>query len=103
MTSQISIKLIDGIFSPADAKKIIVDMINYKIAHHEMAKLQSYEKTCTTCEDSVNRIAALKAERKAIKAYFADLDPAITEIEIDGPVNVINQVSASKAPAETAS
>ena len=62
------IKLIEGKFSPEDAKEVLLELINHKINFHSLKNFSSEERFSQTIEGSKKRIEYLKeAKRKLLK------------------------------------
>ena len=62
------IKLIEGKFSPEDAKEVLLELINHKINFHYLKNFSSEERFGQSIEGSKKRIEYLKeAKRKLLK------------------------------------
>ena len=62
------IKLIEGKFSPEDAKEILLELINHKINFHKLKNFSSEERFGQSIEGSKKRIEYLKkAKQKIVK------------------------------------
>lgn len=67
------INLINGEFSKADAKEILISIIDKKINFHKVKKLATYEKNHhDPCDYDNGRIDQLEAEKSKLERLFED-------------------------------
>jgi hypothetical protein len=62
----LTINLIDGEFSPEDAKEILIDLINKKIQFHSLKSHENWERFGQVDDFSIGRIQALESAREKI-------------------------------------
>lgn len=58
-----TIKLIDGNFTPAEAKEVMVDMLSSKIKFHTNKNFSKEEMEGEPCKNSIRRMKELAAAR----------------------------------------
>ena len=67
MNSNYNYKLIDGIFQPSEAKKVLLDLLNTKISYHKLDDFSNHIRFNTEISNSKNRIEELLKTSNAIK------------------------------------
>jgi hypothetical protein len=86
----LTINLIDGEFSPEDAKEILIDLINKKIQFHSLKSHENWERFGQIDDFATSRIKALESARERVismskLAFPNDVKLKIkSAIEIDG-------------------
>ncbi len=60
-------KLINGHFKPEDAKAILLELYNYKIAFHERERFSNIERYGKDLSNAERRIVELKTERRELE------------------------------------
>ncbi len=60
------IKLIEGKFSPEDAKEVLLELINHKINFHSLKNFSSEERFGKSIEGSKKRIEYLKKAKEKV-------------------------------------
>lgn len=84
-----SINLIDGSFSPSDAKDIVVALLNEKINYHKIKRLSitegNLEDDCLYDSTRIDQL--LEAKQKAIN-FFHELQGTNTFLEIDSTLTI---------------
>lgn len=87
----ISINLIEGTFENEKARKLLLDLISFKIKYHQNKKFSNEERFGTDQEQSAQRIAQLQAEEIQLQNWFKQLT-ANEPIHISGTINLeVNQ------------
>ena len=81
-------KLIDGVFSPEDAREILFVLINSKINFHQMEKFIITEKTSGDVSYSENRILQLKAVHQSIKELLEQSKIDGKQLQINGSIEI---------------
>lgn len=67
MKNRHNLKLIDGKFKPAEAGKVLFDLISRKINHHQMEIFSNEERFGKDLSNSKNRIEQLKELRRSLE------------------------------------
>jgi hypothetical protein len=62
----LTINLIDGEFSPEDAKEILIDLINKKIQFHSLKSHENWERFGQVDDFAHSRIKSLESAREKI-------------------------------------
>lgn len=79
------INLIKGVFTPSDAKEILLEIIDKKINFHKIKKLNTFEKNHhDPAVFDETRINELRQERKRIESLFADSADSQEKLQIQG-------------------
>lgn len=83
------VNLVDGVFTPAEASKIILRLLQEKINFHRNERFQQWIGDCT-CDDkaTTSRIKELETEKQRVKAYFEEAAEAGTNISMNGILNL---------------
>lgn len=68
-----STRLIDGKFTVVKAKKLLNELLSYKINYHQMEKFSNEERFGTDSEHSAKRIKALTEEKIALANWIDSL------------------------------
>lgn len=69
-----TIKLIDGTFTLPKAKKLLLELLSYKINYHQMEKFSNEERFGADREQSAKRIKELDEEKTAVTKWIKTLD-----------------------------
>jgi hypothetical protein len=85
------IKLIDGDFTPSEAKALLLNMLNYKLNFHNIKKLSSYERYGKEDEFSLNRIKELNESIATVNNLFGNL------IKPTQPITIRSYISMNVA------
>ncbi len=88
MTTKQPIKLIEGKFSPADAKVVLVELINHKIHYHSLKNFSSEERFGKPQEGAQKRIEDLKASREEIILIIQQAIDNNTNLRIESTINI---------------
>ena len=67
MKANYNYKLIDGEFSPSEAKKILMDLINTKINYHNLDGFSNHIRFNAAISHHENRVEQLSQTRESIK------------------------------------
>jgi len=73
-----TVKLIDGTYPVAEAKEILLGLLDYKINFHAKENFRSEIKKGVKDSASLKRMAELSEERKMLTTYFKGLTPETT-------------------------
>jgi len=82
-----SFKLIDGSFIAADAKEILLNVIDYKIRFHQLKDFSGEERFGCEYEHSTERIAELRETRQEIIELFDNLTDLNEPIHLNSVIN----------------
>jgi hypothetical protein len=83
-------KLIDGSFSLEDAKSVLLEMISYKISHHQKKKHSNEERFGADTDHSEKRIVELSTERQELNAWFSTLGKD-ARVRITGNIEIVQE------------
>lgn len=82
------INLIDGNFTPSEAKAMLLSMLNYKLNFHKIKKLSSYERLGKEDETSLKRIETLNESVVSVQQLFENLDFKNNKIVIKSIISI---------------
>jgi len=88
MKAKQPIKLIEGKFSPEDAKVVLVELINQKIHFHSLKNFSSEERFGKPLEGAQKRIEDLKASRDEIILIIQQAVDNNTNLRIESSINI---------------
>jgi hypothetical protein len=83
-------KLIDGAFSVEDAKSVLLEMLSYKISHHQKKKHSNEERFGADLDHSEKRIAELSTERQDLNAWFDNISKD-AKVRIIGNIEIVQE------------
>ncbi len=83
-----SFKLVDGNFTPLQARQVLNTLISSKINYHSMEKFSNEERFGKDAAHSIKRIAALKKVQDKLKKVFELYDKKEVRIKIDGIIEI---------------
>ncbi len=86
MKAKQPIKLIEGNFSPEDAKVILVELINHKIHFHSLKNFSSEERFGKPEEGAQKRIEELKESREEIILLIQQAVDNNTNLRIESSI-----------------
>ena len=87
MENNTKFKLIEGIFSTADAREIILNFYSTKILFHNRQLLAMNEGSCGDKKENECRIDELERTRKSITELFT-LESGDKQIEVRGFIEI---------------
>jgi hypothetical protein len=82
--------LIDGVFSPSDARELLLTLYNDKIRYHNRQLLAKKEKA-TGYADEEKKIAHLTDLRDSVMTFLGVDDPSVT---INGVITITKNTSS---------
>lgn len=82
------INLIDGDFSPSEAKAVLLNMLNYKLNFHQIKKLSTYELFGKEDETSLKRIENLNESVVSVQQLFENFDFKNKKISIKSIISI---------------
>jgi hypothetical protein len=88
MEKEHNFKLIDGEFSPSEAKNVLFALVNSKINFHAMESFGITERTSGDTSFHENRIMQLTQTNKDIRELMAYANENNLRLKIDGIVKI---------------
>lgn len=83
------IKFIEGKFSPADAKEVLLTLINHKISYHSLKNFSSEERFGKPVPGSQKRIQQLKKSREKIVHLIQQAVEHKLNLRIESSINIV--------------
>ncbi len=81
-------KLIQGDFSPQDAKTVLMSVINSKINFHNLNSFSEFVKNNEDCELSKHRISVLTSSLEDINKLLEESDKNGMRLKINGDISI---------------
>jgi adenine C2-methylase RlmN of 23S rRNA A2503 and tRNA A37 len=81
-------KLIQGDFSPQDAKTVLMSVINSKINFHNLNAFSEFVKNNEDCEISKRRISVLSSSIKDINKLLEESERNGKRLKINGDITI---------------
>ena len=78
--------LIEGTFTPAEAGRVLFDLVRSKINYHSMEKFSAQERFGK--DESERRITSLKQLQQSLKEVFEFADKKGMNLKIDGLIEI---------------
>jgi hypothetical protein len=88
MKTRTNLKLIDGKFSPNEAREVLVSLFSSKIRFHEMQNLSSKERLGVEDERSKKRIPELLESKRLIAEIMEQAKTKNMDVIITSMVNI---------------
>ena len=88
MESKQNYKLIEGIFTAAEAGRILFDLVSSKINYHSMEKFSNQERFGKDESHSEKRIKSLLQLKKSLKEVFDFAEKEGLNLKIDGLIEI---------------
>ena len=82
------IKLIEGKFSPEDAKEVLLELINHKINFHSLKNFSSEERFGQSIEGSKKRIEYLKKAKEKIVKIIDKATDTNCHLRLESSINI---------------
>jgi hypothetical protein len=82
------IELIDTEFSPEDAGKILLSLINHKIQYHQIEVFSTEERFGEPSQHSLKRLESLKSSSEEISKYIKTSIQENKKIKIHSQINI---------------
>lgn len=89
MTTTLNFDLIKGNFKVADAKRVLMTLINDKIGFHELEIFSAHEKYGKDLPDSIRRVKELNEALLKITEFVNQIDTDNSEIKILGSIEIV--------------
>jgi hypothetical protein len=99
MENKSSISLIDGVFTPEEAREVVLKLLDYKINFHKIKNFCNEEKCGESVQASLDRIDALRASKAKFEALLESEDSAIN-FEITSEIVIKSTVDNSVGQSE---
>lgn len=80
--------LINGIFQPTEAKKILMDLINTKINYHNLDSFSNHIRFNTDISSSKNRIDELKKTSESIKELIELAQKQNMKLKLNSEISI---------------
>lgn len=81
-------KLIEGIFNPSEAKKVLLDIINAKINYHNLDAFSNHIRFDAGILNSKSRVEELTKTRETIKALIEVADKNNMQLQINSQITI---------------
>ncbi len=80
--------LVDGIFAPSEAGKVLSDLISRKINYHQLELFSNEERFGKDISNSKKRIEALKITQNSLKRIIEYAIEKQYQLQIDGFIEI---------------
>lgn len=81
-------KLIDGVFSPTEAKKLIISLINNKINYHNLEDFSNHVRFNDNLSHSQKRILELQETKDEISNLIAFAEKQGFQLKINSTIEI---------------
>lgn len=81
-------KLVDGKFSPADARKILMELIQSKIDHHSRELYAKQERNDSNLAGTEKRITQLRKSADILKKVLATAEKKGQLVKVKGAIEI---------------
>ena len=88
MITKEQFKLIDGIFTPSEASRLLLSLVQRKIDYHRMEKLSNEERFGGDTAPTESRLRDLTALHASLKEYLALAAESHQTLEIKGRIEI---------------
>ena len=88
MENKHSLKLIEGVFTPLEAWKVVFDLISSKLSYHSLEVYSISERCNGDVSYAEKRIAELKDARKRLEDIIAYTSEKGLKLEIESFINI---------------
>ena len=88
MENQLKIKLIEGIFFPKEAGKVLFSLLNSKINYHNLELFSAQERFDGNVEHSKLRIEYLKEMSEELTNFIKEASENHHQLEITGDIQI---------------
>jgi len=96
METNYNFKLIDGVFQPTEAQKVLMDLLNTKINYHNLDAFSNFIRFNTETENSKKRVEALVQSSKTIMDIIELATKNNLELKINSNITIELQENVSK-------
>jgi hypothetical protein len=88
MKNKYTLKLVDGKFAPAQAGKVLMGLISYKINYHQMELFSNEEMFGKDISNSKKRIEELKSTNDSLKEIIRTISDKAKMVEVKGLIEI---------------
>jgi len=88
MNTTENVTLINGVFTPQEAREVLLTLLNHKINFHRLRNFSSEERFGKKDEASTKRLKELDESRKQVLSLLADAESAGYKLEIESMINI---------------
>ena len=88
MKENFNYKLIDGVFSPLEAQKVLMDLINTKINYHGLDSFSNHIRFNTEISSSKYRIEELKKTAESIKELIELAEQNNIQLKVNSMISI---------------
>ena len=81
-------KLIDGVFTPAEATQVLTALLNYKVDYHNREDFSNHIRFNKDPEHSTSRIEQLVQSKKDLDTFLDQLNEQNLQLKIDGTITI---------------
>ncbi len=81
-------KLIDGVFNPVEAKKIIISLINNKINYHNLEDFSNHIRFSNNLSHSQKRISELQDAKELVANLVALAEENGWQLKVNGTIEI---------------
>lgn len=96
-------KLLDGTFSPDEARQILLSLVKSKIDFHNMEKLSNEERFGRDIAHSERRLAALRELHETLRTVCQSAAEHAQRVQVNGWIEIALIPSAEPEPPTPAS
>lgn len=82
------VKLIEGVFTPAEAKEILLNLLNHKLNFHNMKNFSVAERFGTPHAASVKRIEELKKAKEEVLSIVMEAEKNENNLTIESGIHI---------------
>lgn len=88
MDHKVNLDLVDGHFSPEEAKEVLYKLFTDKIKFHQLKSFCALEKSGKEDQTSLNRIKELKQSLKLFDQFLSEFKDKDVDVQISASVDV---------------
>jgi hypothetical protein len=81
-------KLIDGVFTSAEATQVLTALLNYKVDYHNREDFSNHIRFNKDPEHSTSRIEQLVQSKKDLDTFLDQLNEQNLQLKIDGTITI---------------
>jgi len=81
-------KLINGVFNPSEAQKVLMDLINTKIKYHSLDSFSNHIRFNTDISSSKNRIEELNKMAESIKKLIEIAEQNNIQLQLTSDISI---------------
>lgn len=81
-------KLINGVFNPSEAQKVVLDLINTKIKYHSLDSFSNHIRFNTDISSSKSRIEELNEMAESIKKLIEIAEQNNVQLQVNSEISI---------------